>query len=271
MSISTGSANGTERYDSRGWKKIPASMLRQLMEQAFHLLLTQDPVTSGKLSALKGTVIKLQCLSPFFGYSLVIRENQINVLAEADNMSRENSVNTVTAETLSDFFALIAWLSQAPASETYPHMFKSKDIVFENIKISGDNERIQTFFTILRQSEFDFDGWMANYTGHGFAHIAGHGMRSIMTLGQQQLTRWQSYLSDYLQEEVSMLPPGAAFLSFKQANKQLQEQVRHLEGRLERIMGKKKDSTAGNMKHGRQRDDIKKSRPVRKKNVMDQG
>lgn len=197
---------------------MPGIAARMALEQGLKQVLRLDPVTARRFAGLKGRVLQVACTSPPVDIWLVFTQEGIELQAchepEADCVIRGSA---------------LALIRLAVSDEPMTTLFN------EGITLTGHSDLLLTVSTIVRHSEFDWEALLARYTGGIIAHAAGQVSRAGATLAGDMLTAARLNLTEYLQEELRVLPSGNEVKAFRDDLDMLQLAADRLQAKVGRL------------------------------------
>jgi len=163
------------------------------LQKAMNHGLALDPATPKKIQALHGKILEI-IVSPLnVHFFMHFDQTQIKLLAKLD---QNREANTVIH---SSPLGLIR-LSLLPAS-------KVRSLFNENIRMTGDTELGQHVKQLFDGLDIDWEGHLAHFTGDVVAHQLGRFARGGRRLKQKLETSMQHNVTEYLHEELRVLPP----------------------------------------------------------------
>lgn len=168
------------------------------MQKAVNKTLSLDETRAQNIRALNGKTLRILVLPLQVGFFLHFTEQELQFHASAPG-----PVDT-TIE--SSPLGLIR-LSILPAS-------KARSLFNEQIKISGDAELGQAVKQLFDELDIDWEGHLAQFTGDVIAHQMGSWARQAMQFKQQLLKSVNQSTTDFLQEELQLLPTREALQDF---------------------------------------------------------
>ena len=207
---------------------MPGTAARMALEQGLRQIMKLDPVTAKRFAALNGQVLKVACTSPDMDIWLVFTEEGIELRA-----CYEWVEECVICGTASALLKLV--VSDNPM----------KTLCSEGITLAGKSELLLSIATIMKQSEFDWEALLARYSGGIAAQAIGQVGRVGAALFGDVATTARLNLSDYLQEELRILPPKNEVDAFRDDLHGLRLAVDRLQARVERLMAKAQQKIQG--------------------------
>jgi ubiquinone biosynthesis protein UbiJ len=99
------------------------------------------------------------------------------------------------------------------------------------LEITGDIHLIQTLNEIFSQVDIDWEEKLASYSGDQIAHQIGYLSRQSRDWFQTTRANFIDNLSEYIQEEIQLLPPRLAIEGLLQDIDILRDDITRLEAR----------------------------------------
>ena len=112
---------------------------------------------------------------------------------------------------------------------------KAKHLFSGDVEIKGDVELGQELQKILDNMDIDWEEHLAVITGDVIAHQVGNVVRSTVNWGQESKQAMQKNLTDYLQEEINLMPTREALDDFFQEVDQLRHATDRIEVRVSKL------------------------------------
>jgi ubiquinone biosynthesis accessory factor UbiJ len=170
-------------------KQYSLSALQKAMNHGLAL----DPATPEKIEALHGKILEM-IISPLdVHFFMRFNHTKLELLAKLD---ADTQANTIIH---SSPLGLIR-LSLLPAS-------KVRSLFNENIRMTGDTELGQQVKQLFDGLDIDWEGHLAHFTGDVVAHQLGRFAQGGRRLKQKLTTSMQQNVTEYLHEELRVLPP----------------------------------------------------------------
>lgn len=188
----------------------------KMLEKAINHTLALDESMPTKLAALQGKVLEI-IISPLDVHFFIrFEQQQVHLLTDYNGHA-----NTIIH---SSPLGLIR-LSILPAS-------KARSLFNDRIKMSGDVEFGQQVKQLFDELDLDWEGHLAYFTGDVIAYQLGSFYRQGIGFKKQLSQSFQYYFSEYLQEELAVLPPNEAVEDFFNDIDQLALDVERLDAKL---------------------------------------
>ena len=153
--------------------------------------LSLDESMPAKIAALHGKVLQIIITPLDVGFFITFAQNELKLLAEY----AETPDTTIHSSPLG-----LIRLSLLPAS-------KVRSLFNDEIKLSGDVELGQQVKKIFDEVDIDWEGHLAQFTGDVVAYQIGSFFRQGLSFKQQVDQSLRQNLTEYLQEELSVIPP----------------------------------------------------------------
>lgn len=163
----------------------------QTLQKAINHALSLDEAMPTKLLALEGKVLEMIITPLNVNFFIHFKNNEL--------MLTLDSVEKADTIIQSSPLGLIR-LSLLPAS-------KVRSLFNDQIKLSGDVELGQHVKKIFDEIDIDWEGHLARFTGDLVAHQVGSFFRQGISFTQKLATSLQENVTEYLQEELHLLPP----------------------------------------------------------------
>lgn len=188
-------------------------------EKALKKYLQHDESIAGKLAKLEGKVISIENTLPPFTLFLFPSINGIQIStdynAEPDAIIRGNPVSLTALMTST----------------------KKSDVMFsQHASLHGDTVVGQEFSNILKQVDFDWEEELSHLTGDPVAHQIGRTVRALSDWGKDVMASSQMNVSEYLHEEIRLLPAREEINGFLADIDQLRNDTDRLEQRITRLL-----------------------------------
>lgn len=195
----------------------PASTLAAALESALDLYLKQDPGALQRCAEMDGKVIALDVTG--LDLSLYFMPGADGILVaghyedEPDTRLRASPLG-------------FARLSLGPR----------EDALFEGaVDIQGDTDTGEQFQDILSAVDWDWEEQLSRITGDVIAHQTGKLARKVTQFINNSHNTLQQDVSEYLQEEVRLLPARTEVDYFLEEVDQLRADVDRLSARVDRL------------------------------------
>lgn len=199
-------------------KQYSLNVLTDAVNRVLHL----DPDFHEKCIPLDGKVIEIILLPLRTNFYLTFINDRILFVAHPPNPP-DTSIE-------SSPIGLIR-LSLLPASKT-------RSLFHDGIKIRGDlrvGEQVKKLFDDL---DLDWETHLANLTGDVAAYHIGACIKKISRSFHHARQSMQTNMTEYLQEEMTLLPPQEAIDNFFHDIHTLADDVARMEARIQRLQKK---------------------------------
>ncbi len=198
---------------------LPGTALRMAFEQIVAKVIQRDGVTVRSLSELEGRVIGVRSTLP--EVEVFIRlSSKPEVLAVWEG-EPELAV-TGSAPSLLRFMT-----AECPVSQLEQY----------GVTAEGDTGLLNTLSLILRDADFDWEGWLAESTGGVLAHTLGSLFRQKKNTLNNVSHSVADNFPEYLQEELAVLPAPGALTGFTADLEALESAVSALKERVDHLTG----------------------------------
>jgi len=191
--------------------------LTETLELSLNRLLKQDQDTLKKLSALQGKVIAFDISDLNLTFFLFPHSEGIQI----QYLYQQQADTTLQGNAL-------AFINMSLGDST--ESFFSGDV-----RIKGDIELGQRFKRIFDQLDFDWEEWLAAYTGDLIAFKAGSFVRELNAWGQDAINTLKLDVREYTQDEGNLAPHPEDIQKFVQDIGDLRDQTARLQARITRL------------------------------------
>lgn len=183
-----------------------------LLQKAFNHYLALDPEALKRFSTLSGKVVQLTLTSLNTSFYLFPNKTgidiQIHYTGKID-ASIKGSIIDLTRIRFADK--------------------KTASSLMKKLEITGDTHLAQTFNQILKEIDIDWEEPLSHLTGDIIAHQIGSFVRRTKQYGSHTKQSLQQNITEYLQEEIRLLPPREEIEDFFAQIKRLQHDIDRLE------------------------------------------
>lgn len=194
---------------------LSASMLT-LIESSLNTLLKRSPDTLSALAKLEGKVIEVESVLPAF---------QIYLLPHAGGFDIHSSCGSEPDAKISGTAAKLAKLPIA-----------SNEVLFGNgVTLSGDSHLVTELQTILTEAPIDWEAWLASVMGDTLGHEAARFLRNLGDYGRKCSQNLSRDTTEYLQEELRLLPSRIEIELFMNDVDTLRDDVARIETRIQAL------------------------------------
>jgi len=189
------------------------------LQKAINHGLSLDEAMPAKLSPLNGKVIEVIVTPLNVNFFMLFNQQGMELLADykdpADTIIHSSPLGLIR-------------LSLLPAS-------KVRSLFNDKIRLSGDVELGHQVKKIFDSIDIDWEGHLAQFTGDVVAYQIGSFFRQGREFKQQVSKSIRQNISEYLQEELSMLPPREAIEDFFKDIDELSLSVERLAAHIEQL------------------------------------
>lgn len=194
----------------------PLSALATGLEVAVNAWLRQDPETAARFAELEGRAIELRMTG--LGWPLYFLPGRDGIRVRARYQAEADTRLSVTP------LGLLRLATEA-----------GEEALFGGeISIEGDTELGQQFQDLLAAVEVDWEERLSRFTGDLIAHQIGDTARDVRRLLQRGAATLRQDLSEYLQEELRLLPAPIELRNFLDEVDRLRMDVDRVEARIRR-------------------------------------
>ncbi len=195
----------------------PSSLLAAAVETTVNAWLRQDPEILAQFAALEGHVIALHIEGLALDLYFMPAASGIQVLGRYEGEPDTR-------------------ISGTPAALAKLTLGAGEDSLFAgDVKIEGDTALGQQFQQLLGAVEVDWEELLSRATGDVVAHQAGEAARSAQRALRRAATTLQQDLTEYLQEELRLLPTPVEISNFLDDVDRLRSDIDRLEAHVKRL------------------------------------
>lgn len=195
-------------------------MLKQYSLKALQTAINQamklDPQLSNKLVKLNDKVLEMIIAPLDVHFFIQFKDKHIQLLdtyeGQADTVIHSNPLGLIR-------------LSLLPASQ-------ARSLFNDKIRLSGDIELGQQVKQLFDEMDIDWEGHLAYFTGDVIAHQIGSFVRQGLAFKNQFKQNMSENTTEYLQEELRLLPTHHELNDFYQEIDQLSMAVERLQAKL---------------------------------------
>lgn len=201
------------------------------VELCLNQFIAHDPHLARKLFSFSNKILEIQSSTP--AANLLIRF--------LDDKVRLSALSASTAGQHAD--ARIA----GKASELFKLLMSTngKPLASPGIEVSGDAVFIQDLLHMLRDADVQLGDYLAPWLGEIATREITHIAEQANTWGKQARTNLHRSVSDYIKEEISLVPDGAEIERFTEGTDHLKLALDRAEARL-RIIESRLDKSLKN-------------------------
>ena len=194
------------------------TIVYQILDRVSKRLIDLDPDTRRKLSALDGTVIRIDLTAPVFTLFMIPGEQGIEIAEKVDG-----DPDVMLSGPLSAFIRLAAQGA------------KSDVLSGGTVTMEGNAEAGQVFQRIVAQFDLDWEELLSGYIGDMPSRKLGNVLRNIDGWVAQSASLTRENLGDYLKEEKRWLVTPLAIERHENAVNRLREEVDRIEQKVDRL------------------------------------
>lgn len=190
------------------------------LQNAINHALALDELMPEKIAALQGKVLEMIIAPLGVNFFILFQQGQLQLLTDHDKPA-----DTVIH---SSPLGLIR-LSFLPVSQ-------ARSLFNDKIRLTGDVELGQQIKQLFDELDIDWEGHLAHFTGDVIAHQIGSFARRGLAFKKQISQSLRHNLTDYLQQELALLPPREALDDFFNDIDQLALDVERLQAKVNQLM-----------------------------------
>ena len=192
------------------------------LEAAINHCLQFDPDALQRVRALSGKVIGVELLGLNLKFYLLPDSVGLQLRAEC-----EGEVDV--------------WLRGAPLSMMRMGLGgdQQKALFSGDVEIVGDTETGQCMRDIMNDLDLDWEEQLSKLVGDVVGHKIGNVVRGVADWANQTRSTVEQDVSEYLQEEVCLLPHREEVEPFLEAVDTLRDDVDRLEARVQRLLAQR--------------------------------
>lgn len=183
-------------------------------ERAINAALKYDPGTLAALNQLEGRVIAIQSTEPALTLYLQVGNEQVHLLTHC-----EEAVACRLRGTLANLTRLVLTHPQHSLADT-------------GVEVTGQPQLLSHLQQLLKEVEIDWEEPLAEVLGDVPGHQFARFLRTQWNWHRTHLPKVPGLLSDFLTEELRMLPDPVEVEHFYQAIDSLRADTERLQARL---------------------------------------
>lgn len=203
----------------------PKQLLALTLETLLNQVIQLDPVSLHNLAKLTGKVIRIELRGLNLDFFIFPSGEGLTIQSETDR----NVDVTISG---APFSLMVLFFDKNALPATHP-----------DILIQGDIGSIHQLSAILRGLEIDWEEQLSRILGDISAHKINHLFNQTQEYAQDRLHSFQANCSEYLQEEIRLLPSATEVIYFMNQIDNLRDDIERLEKRLQRLQLQQKSST----------------------------
>lgn len=187
-------------------------------ETALNQLIKLDSKVQHKLAALDGKSLLVKVTQPEFSLCIHIENNQMALTHRA-----RGEASACLQGSLQQFLLLVK-------AEN-----KSNALINGELMLTGDTQFVIGFSECLADIDPDWESLLAKASSDTLAHGLGRLTRRSLNWGKQSFNSLNASLSEYLQEETSIVPSKAEANAQYQLVDKLSMDTERLQARIDRL------------------------------------
>ena len=189
--------------------------LKEKLQNLINKLLQHDESNQKKLHGLAGRIAVIQIQPIDLTLNCLFTERGIDFL---EHLYAEPNVT----------------IKGSPLAFLAMNISKNKlaDIFAGKIKITGDIDTAQKVQNLLQSLDIDWEEYISQYTGDPIAHHLGKLGKKFARFGARFIATSQQNISEYLQEEIKLLPTRIEVDDFLDQIDALRSDIDRLEAKL---------------------------------------
>lgn len=190
------------------------------LQKAINHALALDDNTPAKIEHLHGKIIEI-IISPLgVNFFITFEQHELKLLdkctEKADTIIHSSPIGLIR-------------LSFLPPSQ-------ARSLFNDKIRLSGDVELGQDIKKLFDELDIDWEGHLAHFTGDVVAHQLGSLFKQGMAFQSHFGSSMRHNLTEYMQEELQIFPPGEEINDFFKDIDQLSLDVERLEAQIQLLM-----------------------------------
>lgn len=163
---------------------IPAFTL-PLLAKLTNAYLAQDPEMQTRLLRYDNRIVRFTLTTLDWTFFITFKQGRIELLPACNDPIDAALKTTLTA------------LTKTVCNE--------KAIITEEMELSGDMTLLQDVSKIFRSIDMDWEELISHYTGDIIAHGIGNVTRSLKQFHEKAFSSQKKNISEYLQDEITLL------------------------------------------------------------------
>ncbi|CAB1274766.1 ubiquinone biosynthesis accessory factor UbiJ [Candidatus Nitrosacidococcus tergens] len=195
------------------------SILLAPIAAIINTILQYHPNHNQRLINLSGKYLKVE---------LTDLQIEIFIKITASNIELSTFTEAIPKATLSG--TTLAFLKTAVSYAQSPKILFTGDI-----QIHGDVEFIQQLKQFVQESNLDWEEILSKYTGDILAYQISSNVRYVKSWGSNTVKALSQSLTEYLHEEIQLLPNHGEVIHFLDTVDHLRAQLNRLEARIQRL------------------------------------
>lgn len=193
-------------------------MLLSVLENLINRYIKLDPEAADKLATLANRILKLELLGVGISFFIKVAPDRICLLAHY-----HEPVDAIIRAT------------PIALAELWQGQRVGKTKVDDKVEISGDTQWVQQLSLFMQSIDIDWEEQLSKLCGDFAAHKIGNVVRDVKSFGDRIKDTLTLNLSEYLQEELRLLPPKEELENFFTDVDVLRNDIERTELRLQRL------------------------------------
>lgn len=182
------------------------------LETAINSALEYDPGTQHQLTSLEGALLEIKSTQPEFSVFLTSSEKKLKIFAHS----------AIDADALiSGHLKDIVTLFRKP----------NHTLADTGVSATGKLQLISDYRALINNLDIDWEAIINKFTGDIVGHQISNGLRSVFSWGNSNLQKFPHYFSEFIQEELNLIPTEAELKYFA-------EQVDDLRAATDRVQAR---------------------------------
>lgn len=196
-----------------------------VLEKLINRYIKLDPESTNQLANLANHILKVELLGVGIIFYIKVAPDRLCFLAEYNDPV--DAIIRATPIALAEL-----WQGQRKGQTKFD----------DKVEISGDPQWVQKLSLFMQSIDIDWEEQLAKICGDFAAHKIGTLVRHVKSYGDHIKDTFTLNLSEYLQEELRVLPPKAELENFFADVDELRNDIERTELRLQRL-----ESMSGNI------------------------
>lgn len=193
-----------------------AQLFSKLLEQAINRYLALDPDAKNNLSSLDGKVVELRLRAPAIRIYLVFSLKHVAV--------QEHYSDEVDVVITSSVRGLLS-------------MARSSDAWRQEVELQGDSEMATAVHQLFTKLDIDWEEHLSQLCGDVLARKISNVARGAWQWRKQVHSSFQQSCTEYLQEELAVVPTRSELEAFYTEVAELRNAVERAEARIQVLKG----------------------------------
>lgn len=211
------------------------TVLATLIEKTINKALQYDPASFQSLHDLNRTRLSIISTSPVLNLHIEVLNQYFHVSENQDykNESTHNNNEQYQAVTLTGSLASLAQLAN---SDPY-------NLSDSGVEVSGRIHTLMAYQNFFKQLDIDWEEGLIDHFQSIFGHTAGitigHQFAAFLSIsinwGVNQKNNFEKYFSDYLSEELSVIPNAYEIEEYLNSVDQIRSKVDRIKARVDKL------------------------------------